>query len=218
MLRIDSAWLTFQGYAPAHRGPTDPGIGSLFGTGKARQRRSIHEHEARERQMRNWRREAGEGRLRAGTTVRFSRTFTARDVVAFGDITRDYNPVHYEPGFAREKGFSRLVCHGLLVGSMICEPGGQWAWLASGMSFRFLKPVYIGDTITCEMVIQEVGERGRAKARASFANQEGQTVMTAELTGFLPTSREQSTLRRMLAEGDSTNPLASRDGIGALAD
>jgi 3-hydroxybutyryl-CoA dehydratase len=160
--------------------------------------------------MRQWRREAAKGRLGPGTTVRFSRTFTEKDVEAFGDITRDYNPVHYEPGFAEQKGFSGLVCHGLLVGSMICEPGGQWAWLASGMSFRFLKPVYIGDTITCEMVIQEVNERGRAKARASFTNREGQTVMLAELTGFLPSSEERALLVSMLANGDPTNPLPPR--------
>jgi acyl dehydratase len=139
--------------------------------------------------------------------VRFSRTFTEADVEAFGHTTRDYNPVHYEPRFTELKGFSGPICHGLLVGSMICEPGGQWGWLASGMSFDFLKPVYIGDTVTCEMTILEVNERGRAQAEAAFTNQKGEPVMRAKLTGFLPGPRERTLLARMVAEGDPTNPL-----------
>jgi acyl dehydratase len=160
--------------------------------------------------MRSWRWDVAEGRLSAGSVVRFSRTFTEEDVSAFGRLTRDYNPVHYEERFCRLKGFSGLICHGLLVGSMVCEPGGQWAWLANGMSFRFIRPVYVGETITCDMKIVELNEKGYARAKATFTNQDGQVVMTAELTGFLPDQRERELLRTMLAEGDPTNPLSSQ--------
>ena len=158
--------------------------------------------------MRDWRREVADGRLGPGTTIRFTRTFTAKDVEAFGHLTRDYNPVHYETRFTDLKGFTGLICHGLLVGSMICEPGGQWAWLAAGMSFQFLKPVYIGDTVTCETTLREVDEHGRARAEAIFTNQRAEVVMRAELTGFLPSLEERSLLSTMLAEGDPTNPLS----------
>jgi 3-hydroxybutyryl-CoA dehydratase len=156
---------------------------------------------------RPWRREVAEGVVGVGKVVRFSRTFTEEDVKVFGQITRDYNPVHYEPRFAREKGFSGLICHGLLVGSMICEPGGQWAWLASAMSFRFIKPVYIGDTITCEMEIVEIDQKGKALAIARFTNQRGELVMEAELRGFLPGPKEREVLWEMISEGDPTNPI-----------
>jgi len=73
--------------------------------------------------MSEWRRHAAQG-LSPGMIFTFTRTFTKRDVEVFGDITRDYNPVHYEERFAQVKGFSSLICHGLLVGSMICELGG----------------------------------------------------------------------------------------------
>jgi acyl dehydratase len=141
-------------------------------------------------------------------TIRFSRTFTERDVEAFGRITRDYNPVHYEPRFCEMKGFSEVICHGLLVGSMICEPGGQWAWLATGMSFQFLRPVFIGDTVTCELTLAKVDERHRARAEAVFTNQRGELVMKAQLNGYLPSPEERGLLARMLAEGDPTNPLS----------
>jgi len=169
--------------------------------------------ESSQRQMsphpepRPWRREVAQGLVGVGKVVRFSRTFTEEDVKLFGEITRDYNPVHYEPRFAREKGFSGLICHGLLVGSMICEPGGQWAWLASGMSFRFIKPVYIGDTITCEMEIVEIDHKGKALAKARFTNQRDELVMEAELRGFLPGPKEKEVLWEMISEGDPTNPI-----------
>ena len=98
--------------------------------------------------MRDWRQQAASRRLAAGTTFRFSRTFTLDDVQAFGDLTLDYNPVHYEPRWCEAKGFEgRPICHGLLVGSMLCEPGGQVGWLATRMEFKFLSPTYIGDTL-----------------------------------------------------------------------
>jgi acyl dehydratase len=137
----------------------------------------------------------------------FTRTFTKRDVEVFGDITRDYNPVHYEERFAQVKGFSDLICHGLLVGSMICELGGQIGWLASGMEFQFLRPIYISETITCRVTIKEIDERNFARAEGIFTNQDGQRVLKATLTGFIPGTREREVLSKMMAEGDSTNKL-----------
>lgn len=156
--------------------------------------------------MSGWRRRAAQG-LGAGMTFTFTRTFTRRDVEVFGDITRDYNPVHYEERFARVKGFPSLICHGLLVGSMICELGGQVAWLASAMEFQFLRPVYIGETITCRLTIEEVDQRGFARATGIFSNQDGQSVLEATLKGFIPGPREKELLTEIMAEGDPTNKL-----------
>jgi len=156
--------------------------------------------------MSQWRRKAIQG-LSPGITFTFTRTFTKGDVEVFGDITRDYNPVHYEPRFAHIKGFSGLICHGLLVGSMICELGGQVGWLASGMEFRFLRPVYIGDTITCRVTIEEVDERNFARAGGIFTNQDALRVLEATVTGFIPGTPEREVLVRMMAEGDPTNKL-----------
>ena len=34
---------------------------------------------------------------------------------------------------------------------MVTHIGGQWAWLADGMSFEFVAPVFVGDTVTAEV-------------------------------------------------------------------
>jgi len=153
------------------------------------------------------REQAAAGELAVGTVFRVTRTFSDEEVERFGALTRDFNPVHYEQRWCELKRFDGLICHGLLVGSMLCEPGGQVGWLATGMSFRFRRPVCIGDTVTCEMTIDELDDRGYARASCRFENQRGETVLTGTLEGYLPGDGERELLGRMLEEGDPTNGL-----------
>ena len=146
--------------------------------------------------------------LQQGETFRYQRTFTREETVMFGDMTRDYNPVHYEEPWADEKGFKGLICHGLLIGSMICEFGGQVGWLATGMTFKFLHPVYFGDTIQCSVTLAKIEENGRAEADAYFINQEGRQVGVAHMTGRLPMKKEKEILKKMIQAGDPTNKLS----------
>ncbi len=143
--------------------------------------------------------------LRPGDSFSLTRTFTEELTRAFGDLSRDYNPVHYDERFSTAKRFGGLICHGLLVGSLLTEVGGQIGWLATGMEFRFLKPVYFGDTVTCCFTLLDVDERGRAQASAVFSNQHGVTVIEATLAGRLPGEAERAVLAAMVAEGDPTN-------------
>jgi len=156
--------------------------------------------------MSDMRRKAIAG-VKVGDTFTVRRTFSEQDTVHFGDLTRDYNPVHYDERFARVKKLQGRICHGLLVAGMLCEIGGQIGWLASGMNFHFRKPVYFGDTIKCDLTITEIDQRGRAKAQVRYQNQEGVIVLEASLTGLLPSSPEQQVLRAMVDEGDPTNKL-----------
>jgi len=146
--------------------------------------------------------------LKAGDTFTYSRTFTQEETVSFGDMTRDYNPIHYDLRWAEAKGFKGLICHGLLVGSMICEMGGQVGWLATGMKFNYIKPVYFGDTITCKITITRIEDNGRAEVEAVFFNEADQQVCYALLTGRLPHNHEREILNRMIDEGDPTNRLS----------
>lgn len=138
--------------------------------------------------------------LKAGDSFTLTRTFTEEETLSFGEISRDQNPVHYSDEFARAKNLEGKICHGLLVGGMITEVGGQIGWLASGMNFRFRRPVYFGDTITCVFTLTEVDERNRARAEAVLSNQNGETVIDAWLTGVLPGPEEQEVMSAMLGE------------------
>lgn len=149
--------------------------------------------------------------LKTGDCFSISRTFTEQDVIGFADMTLDYNPVHFEDRFSNAKKFGGRICHGLLVGSMLTEIGGQIGVLASHMDFSFKRPVYFGDTITCAWTFTDIDARGRAKAVVEFSNQDGQIVISANVKGILPNVDERAILKAMVAEGDPTNKLSKQD-------
>lgn len=142
-----------------------------------------------------------------GDSFTVQRTFTEEDMIAFAEVTRDYNPIHFDERFTAVKQFKGRICHGLLVAGMLTEVGGQMGWLASVMNFRFKKPVYFGDTITCKLTITKIDEHHRARAAAVYHNEGGVVVLEADLEGILPAAAEQEVLAAMMTEGDPTNKL-----------
>lgn len=154
--------------------------------------------------MTNIRQRAVDG-LHVGDRFTITRCFTPEEIASFAGLSRDYNPVHCDDGYVKLKGLRAPVAHGLLTASLITEIGGQIGWFAMSMSFRFKRPVYAGDILTCDWIIREINEKGRARAEVSVVNGDGVTVLEAETTGVLPDQSERQRLAEMLAEGDPTN-------------
>ena len=140
--------------------------------------------------------------LTVGDTFTVSRKFTEKDMLNFADITRDYNPIHFDERFVAAKNLKGRICHGLLVGSLLTEIGGEIGWLASEMNFHFKKPVYFGDTIDCSLTITKIDGQNRARAEVIYRNQDGTVVLEAELGGILPGDRERKILDAILAAGE----------------
>ncbi len=65
------------------------------------------------------------------------------------------------------------------MGRLLTHLGGLWAFLATEMSFEFLGPVYVGNTVTAEAEIVEVSERGWVLLAGRVVNAEGQEVLRA---------------------------------------
>ncbi len=145
--------------------------------------------------------------LHVGDQFVVSRQFNEADMECFADITRDYNPIHFDDRFVRTKNFNSRICHGLLVASILTEIGGQIGWLATEMYFRFKRPVYFDDWIECTLTITEIDDRNRARATAIYRNQNNTVVVEADLAGIIPGSAELAVLEAMVAEGDPTNKL-----------
>lgn len=143
--------------------------------------------------------------LKAGDAFVVHRTFAEADVAEFARMSRDYNPIHFDDRFTAVKGLEGTICHGLLVASMVTEIGGQLGWLAAGMNFRFKKPIYPKETISCRLTITDIDDRGRAEAHAVYTNPKGEVVIEATLTGIVPGPAEKRILQLMVAEGDPTN-------------
>ena len=91
-----------------------------------------------------------------------ARTVTEADVVNFAGVSGDFNPIHTDEEFARGTPFGRRVAHGLLILAMLTGlrlrtgvfEGTLIAWLEI-RSYRFLKPIFVGDSIRGETEIAE---------------------------------------------------------------
>ena len=122
--------------------------------------------------------------LRVGDRITFERVFTKRDVELFTKISRDEGDHHLT---ADEQG--RLVVQGLLTATLPTKVGGDYNVLARKMNFEFFRPVFTGDTIICEVEIQEYEptEKNRMMIYAEFTcdNQHGKVVLTGNFSGVI---------------------------------
>ena len=123
--------------------------------------------------------------MHVGQTFTFRRTFTDGDVAMFCGVTGDYNPYHQDEAFARESSYGRLTIPGLLTGSMLTHIRGLLGFPATEMSFEYLAPVFVGDSVSCTVTVVEKDEaKRRVAASAGFFNQDGVEVLRARFSGF----------------------------------
>ena len=118
-------------------------------------------------------------------TFTFRRTFTDGDVAMFCGVTGDYNPYHQDEAFARESPHGRLTIPGLLTGSMLTHIGGLLGFLATEMSFEYLAPVFVGDSVSCTVTVVEKDEaKRRVAASAGYFKQDGVEALRTRFSGF----------------------------------
>ena len=98
------------------------------------------------------------GKFEIGRKHLVTRTFTEEEVDAFGYLSGDLNPLHMDDEFAAHSPFGRRVVHGLLTAAVVSRvhteltgPGFAYA----GQELRFLKPVFIGDTLHVRVTVKE---------------------------------------------------------------
>jgi 3-hydroxybutyryl-CoA dehydratase len=146
--------------------------------------------------------------LAVGDVFSVTRSFSVAQVQQFADLTRDYNPIHFDRRFCRAKGLPRTICHGLLVGGMLTEIGGQIGWLARDIALHFKKPVFCEQAVTCTLTLTDLDAKGRARAKVVWEDAgEGGLLAEGELTGILPQAPELTVMHQMVAEGDPSNKL-----------
>ncbi|NHM32036.1 enoyl-CoA hydratase [Neobacillus terrae] len=122
--------------------------------------------------------------MSVGDVIRFERTFHKEDVEMFTKLSLDEGNHHITPD---EQG--RLVVQGLLTATLPTKVGGDFNVLARTMNFEFLRPVFTGDTIICEVEIEqfEKQENNRTAIMASFIciNQNEKLVLRGTFAGVI---------------------------------
>ncbi len=120
-----------------------------------------------------------------GDRLSVSRSFTVEEVEAFVRISGDRGVHHVVPD-----ADGRLMVHGLLTATLFTEVGGRLNYLAREMTFEFVRPVFTGDVIAVEFVVDEAVPGPGRLALAGHAvatNQHGKEVMRATTRGVILT-------------------------------
>jgi len=119
-----------------------------------------------------------------------SRTMTEALYAAFQLASGDNHPIHYDRPYCRARGHRDLLAHGLLVAAQGAAGAGIFPHVVGDsliafldQSSRFLKPVYVGDTLYPMLAITRL-EPGRTTGvvalRVTIHNQDKELVMDGE--------------------------------------
>ena len=126
--------------------------------------------------------------ISVGLSTSFTKTVSESDVYLFAGITGDLDPNHVDEEFCRGTSLGHRVSHGALIvgymsaaSSRILEDFERPMVSAGYDRIRFLKPVYLGDTITVGYVITSLdATRERIVAKVEVKNQRGELVCVAD--------------------------------------
>jgi len=127
-----------------------------------------------------------------GQRISFRKTVSESDVYLFAGITGDFAPNHVDEQFMRQTQYGRRIAHGaLLVGymsrasTMIAEKiaGDHANFYPVSLGYdriRFLKPVFIGDTITVTYAVTSSDmAKSRSTANVEMLNETSEVVAAA---------------------------------------
>ena len=121
--------------------------------------------------------------ITTGTVLSCERTFTRDDVERFAELSGDHGRHHRV-----DSADGRLLVHGLLTATLPTKLGGDMNYIAAEMHFDFVAAVYTGDTIRCEVRVEEAvqGERSnRLRLSGGCRNQHGAEVLRFASRGLI---------------------------------
>jgi len=128
--------------------------------------------------------------LELGMEASFAKTVTAADILAFAEITGDWNPVHLDSEYAAKTVFREPIAHGMLTAGYISAvfgsemPGPGAIYVSQTLNFR--APVKVGDEVVAKVRVMELYP---AKRRARFAcvcEVGGKAVLEGEAVLLVP--------------------------------
>ena len=124
-------------------------------------------------------------KLQIGAQASFAKKITERDVVTFAEISGDKNPLHLDAAYAKQTRFGARIAHGAFTFALISAalgtelPGPGTVYMSQ--SLKFIKPVYLDDTITATVEITVIrADKGIVTLRTECANQRGEKIAEGE--------------------------------------
>ncbi|WP_119389936.1 MaoC family dehydratase [Taklimakanibacter lacteus] len=129
------------------------------------------------------------GRPAVGAFAERSRRTTMKDIVAFSEITGDYNPLHYDRDLAEQSVFGKLIVQGGvtsgILNALVAEdlPGPGTVFLS--VEWKFVKAVGIDELITGRVEIKDVRpDKPICKIETSVRNEAGDICLSGTATVY----------------------------------
>jgi len=124
-----------------------------------------------------------------GNVAERSRSVGMREIELFTEITGDRNPLHYDEAAARASLFGGLIVQGGvtsgILNAIVAEqlPGPGTVFL--GTELKFVKAVYVGDTITGRVEVTSVrSDKPICTLAVSVRNQKGELCLSGTATTY----------------------------------
>jgi len=123
-----------------------------------------------------------------GSSVTFTKTVGESDIYLFAGVSGDLGPNHVNEEYMRNTRFGRRIAHGVLIvafmstcSTKLIEQAGNTPMVSYGYDrIRFVRPVFIGDTVTVTYVVATVDdEKGEIRSDVTATNQDGDVVAVA---------------------------------------
>lgn len=129
--------------------------------------------------------------VQVGETVSFTKTVSESDVYLFAGITGDFSPNHVNKTYMEKSKYGKQMAHGaLMVGfmstasTMAIANTRQADETPVSLGYdrlRFLKPVFMGDTITVQYKFTAIDpEAKRSTADVRITNQDGELTTVGQ--------------------------------------
>jgi acyl dehydratase len=129
------------------------------------------------------------GKPMVGAAAERTKRVDKKDIELFAQITGDRNPLHFDMEAARRSVFGGLIVQGGvtsgLLNAVVAEdlPGPGTVFL--GVEWKFVKAVYIGDSITGRVEIVSVrDDKPICTLATSVRNQDGAVCLSGTATTY----------------------------------
>lgn len=124
--------------------------------------------------------------LKVGLTVTFDAFIDEQKMRNFREITGDINPLHNDDNFAKRKGYPGKVCFGMLSASLLSTLAGVYLpgenSLIQEVNVKFLRPVFVGDSLTVFGEIYELNDTVRQIViKIMIRNKKGEKVLRGKM-------------------------------------
>lgn len=125
--------------------------------------------------------------IKVGDKAQMKKIIEEKDINLFAELSTDINPVHLDREYAETTVFKKRIAHGMFYGSFVSAllanqlPGPGSIYM--GQNFKFLAPVYIGDTIITTVEVKSIISSKSIIHLSTYArNQANKLVLDGEAT------------------------------------